>query len=249
MTEETKTPVEPSAPAHHHDELAEIKQLVEKHGKPVVTIILIVMIAAVSFQLYTSRKAARAQNASDQLSAAQSIPDIEAVLENYSNTPVVPQALIALAKRYFDNANYEIAFTKYEAFISNHPDDRMLPTAQLGRIYCIEARNNEAALQEAADAYATFAQANPDGYLAPQALFGQGRCLEQLGQLDEARAIYEDFIAKQANSAWSMQAEDLLNQVTRRIAKAQRKAGTPAARSVLKLAAPAEEATATATAL
>jgi TolA-binding protein len=249
MTEEKKTPVEASTPAHHPDELAEIKQLVEKHGKPVVTGILIVMIAVGSIQLYSSRKAASAQNASTQLSAAQSIPDIEDVLENYSNTPVVPQALIALAKRYYDNANYEIAFSKYEAFISNHPDHRMLPTAQLGRIYCIEARNTETALQEAADAYAAFAQANPDGYLAPQALFGQGRCLEQLGQFDEARAIYEDFIAKQADSAWSMRAEDLLNQVTLQIEKAQRKAGTPAATPALKLAAPAEEATATATTL
>ena len=123
----------------------------------------------------------------------------------------------------------------------------MLPTAELGRIYCIEARNSETALQEAAEAYAAFAQARPDSYLTPQAIFGQGRCLEQLGLLDEARALYEDFIAKQADSAWSMRAEDLQNQVTRKIAKAQGKAGTPTAKPVLEITAPAEGATATTT--
>ena len=235
MTKQDESPAAPPTPANHHDELAEIKQLVEKYGKPVVSGILIIMIVAVSFQIFTSRKAVNIQNASKQLAAAQSIPDIESILENYGNTPVVPQALIALAKRYYDNANYELAFTKYEQFISNYPNNRLLPTAELGRIYCIEARNSEAALKEAADTYAEFTQARPDNYLMPQAIFGQARCLEQLGQYEEARALYEDFIAKHTDNGWSMRAEDLLNQVTRMIAKQQRKAGTTATKPVLEI--------------
>ena len=217
MSKTTENPVQNAPQGHHHDELAEVKQLIEKHGKPVVTGILVVMVAVVVIQLSASRKESNAKNASNQFATAQSIPDLEDILENYGKTPIAPLALLSLAKRYYDNANYEIALTKYDEFIQKHKEDRMRPTAELGRIFCIEARNNESALTEAAAAYAAFAQARPDHALTAQAIFGQARCLEQLGQNEEARVIYEEFIANNADSPWVGRAEEALQQVTRTI--------------------------------
>lgn len=221
MTDKENTSEQPAPQGHHHDELAELKQIIETYGKPAVTAVLVVMISIGAFQMYTTRKQNRADESARQLAAARSIPDFEAVYSNYGKTKAAPRALLAVAKLYYDNANYEIASTKYDEFLREFPEDRMTETAELGRIFCLEARNYNAAIEEAAAAYAAFAEANPESFLAPQAIFGQARCLEQLGKLDDARAIYEDFIAKQAESAWVMRAEDLLEQVTLQIEKQQ----------------------------
>ncbi len=228
MTDTKNSSQDPAPQGHHHDELAEVKQLIETYGKPAVTVLLVVMLGIGAFHLYTTRKQTRIVNAAQQLATARSIPDFEAVYTNYRKTKAAPRALLALAKLYYDNANYEIASAKYDEFLQEFPEDRMATTAELGRIFCIEARNYSVAIEEAAAACAAFAAANPDSFLAPQAIFGQARCFEQLGRLDEARAIYEDFIANQAENAWSIRAEDSLEQVVLEIEK-QQNAGTEAA--------------------
>jgi tetratricopeptide (TPR) repeat protein len=217
MTDTSKTPQETDPKAPQHDELAEVKQFIDAYGKPIVTGILVVLIAVAAIQLFTSRRQSRNAEAARQLGAATTIPDFESIVENYGSTSSAPSALLAAAKLYYDNANYEIALAKYDAFIRDNPEAPMLTTAELGRIFCIEARNAEASLQEAANAYAAFAKANPDSFLVSQAIFGQARCFEQLGELENARAVYEDFIAKHAESPWILRAENLLEQVTRRI--------------------------------
>jgi outer membrane protein assembly factor BamD (BamD/ComL family) len=223
MTEDPKTPDEAKPEAHHHDELADVKQVIETYGKPVVTGLLVVMIAVGAFQFYASRKQASAEEASRNMAQAKSITDFEDILENHANSAVAPMALLAAAKLYYQNGNYETALTKYDAFIRTNPADRALPTAQLGRLFCIEARGSDDALTEAAEAYAAFATDNPESFLTPQAIFGQARCLEQMGQIEAARTLYEDFIAGHSESAWMPQAETLLEQIKQRIKAASQK--------------------------
>ncbi len=226
MSDTQQTPSKPAVPEHHHhDELAEVKQFIETYGKPLATAVLVVLVAVAVFQITSTRRRNQAEQASARLSEARSIPDLEAILSDFGKTAAAPQALLSLAKLYFDNGNYEIAFSKYEEFINTYPENRMLPTAKLGRAYCIEARNYESALQEAAVAFRDFAAENADSFLAPQAIFGQARCYEQLGQLEDARMVYEDFLSKQPEGLWSLRAEDQLEQLGKKIEKAQ--AGMP----------------------
>ncbi len=215
MSEQTKVPEKTPQSSHHHDELAEVKQLIETYGKPVITTLLAGMIAVGAFQLYTTHKRSHAEEAARKLATAKSIPDLEDVLENYSNTASAPAALLSAAKLYFDNGNYEIALTKYEEFLENNTEDTRCTTAELGRIFCIETRGNSQSLQEAAEAFAAFAKKHSKSFLTPQALFGQARCFEQLGKRDEAKAIYEEFIAEHAESNWLPQAEHLLEQISK----------------------------------
>ena len=223
MTEDRKTPDEAKPEAHHHDELADVKQVIETYGKPVVTGLLVVMIAVGAFQFHANRKQASAQEASRKLSEAQSISDLEDILENHSKSAVAPMALLVAAKLHYQNGNYEIALTKYDDFIRTNPTDRAIPTAQLGRLFCIEARGSDDALTEAAEAYAAFATENPESFLTPQAILGHARCLEQRGQPEAARTIYEDFIAGHSESAWLPQAETLLEQINQSIKAASQK--------------------------
>ncbi len=217
MSEEKNIPEKSASPHHHNDELADVKVIVDKYGKKALTILLVVMVTFSAVHLYTAKKQNHIVEASEKLSVARSIPDLEAIVSGYSETQAGEMALIALAKQYFDNANYEIAFTKYEDFLRDYPESNLINTAKLGRIFCIEARNNDAAFQEAANEYATFTKEQTDSFLAPQSIFGQGRCLEQLNKFEEARIVYEDFIANQTDSPWVMLAEDLLEQLTRKI--------------------------------
>ena len=214
MNKDNNAPKNSVTPGHHHDELAEVKELLDKYGKHALTGLLAVMVAVVAIHFYSTRKQKHAAEAVMKLSSARSIPDLEAIVANYGNTQPAEMALIALAKQNFDTANYEEALAKYDEFISKYPDTRLTDTAKLGRVFCIEARGTDAALEDAASAYASFVEAYPENFLAPQAIFGQARCLERLNRKDEARVLYEDFIANRTESPWVMLAEDLLKKIS-----------------------------------
>ncbi len=217
MSDTENTPTKSAPTPRHHDEMEEIKQLIERYGKPALTILIVVLIAIAAVLITVRRNHSKEQTASALLSQARSIPDLDAILSDYGKTAVAPNALLSLAKLYFDTSNYEIAYAKYEEFINKYPDHQMLPTAELGRIYCIEARNYDSALSDAATQFGAFAAEHKDSFLAPQAVFGQARCYEQLGQLEEARAVYEDFVANNTEGMWNMRAEDSLNQINKKI--------------------------------
>ena len=63
-------------------------------------------------------------------------------------------------------------------------------------------------------AFTEFREAKPEEhFLRPQADLGRGRCLEQLERWDDAKALYEEFIALYPDSAWITQAEVSLRSV------------------------------------
>lgn len=207
----------PLANPKHANEVEELKAWVSKHGSHAVTAVLTVLIALAALHLVHTRNTRRAIEANRKLATAQSASDFENILADHSKSDIAPLAQLALAKLNFDNANYEVAFAQYDEFLSRWADHEMRRTAELGRIFCIEARGQSDALNEAAEAFGAFAAANPDDHLAPQAVFGQARCLEQLGNLPQARTIYEDFITANPQNPWSIRAEELLSAVQRRL--------------------------------
>lgn len=204
------------APEKIH-EIEQIKTWLRKHASHAVTIVLGVMIVITALNMLRSRSARRAVEANRRLSSAQSVTELESVVRDFEKTGAAPLALLSLAKQHFDNGNYEAALSQYDQFLVKWPKHDMKTTAVLGRIFCIEARGQRESLEEAAAAFATFATDNPGHYLAPQAIFGQARCLEQLDRPEEARAIYEDFIAANPDNLWSTRAEELLASIQRRL--------------------------------
>jgi len=202
---------------HHQHDIEVLKAWIAKHGSHAVTAVLTVLIVLAALHLINSRANRRAVEANRRLSVAQSASDFESILADFGKSDIAPLAQLALAKLNFDNANYEVALSQYDQLLAQWPKHEMSKTAELGRVFCIEARGHNDALNEATAAFAAFAAANPDHYLTPQAVFGQARCLEQLGQLTQARAIYEDFITAHPQNLWSIRAEELLVAVQRRI--------------------------------
>lgn len=204
----------------HQNDVEALKAWIAKHGSHAVTAVLAVLIVLAALHLLHSRASQREVEANRRLATAQSVSDFESILADFAKSDVAPLARLALAKLNFDNANYEVALSQYDQFLAQWPGHAMNKTAELGRVFCIEARGHNDALKEAAAAFAAFAAANADDALAPQALFGQARCLEQLGELAQARAIYEDYITRHPANRWTLRAEELLTAVQRRLDRA-----------------------------
>lgn len=213
MQEEKK----PLPNVQHQNDVEALKAWIAKYGTHAVTAVLAVLLVLVALHLVNSRASRRTVEANQRLATAQSVSDFEGILADFGKSDVAPLAQLTLAKLNFDNANYEVARLQYDRFLAQWPAHEMNKTAELGRVFCIEARGHNDALNEAAAAFAAFATANPNDALVPQALFGQARCLEQLGERKQARTIYEDFITSNLENLWTIRAEELLDAVQRLI--------------------------------
>lgn len=196
------------------EELQRLKALWDTHGRWVLIGVCAILLAITGTRLIRHRSRARAAAASRQLSAARSPEDLDKILSSYSRTAAAPLALIRLAKAYYNAGDYDVAQNKYIEFTAKFGEHEMVEVAQLGRVHCMEAKGEAAA---ALAAFAAFAADRPDHYLTPQATLGRARCLEQLGRFDEARVVYEDFVAAGDESRWAAVAEESLKELNKRI--------------------------------
>lgn len=209
--------------AGHPEELEQLLAWFRKKGTPLAAgaAILLVLVAAL---LYARRRSETRKNeAIVMLSSSRSIQDFESIASEHPNSPVAPLAILRAAKGHFDTGSYALALQKYSEFLETHADHAMAAAAELGRIHVSEAMGEtEKSLLD----FIAFASERPDHYLCPQAVLGQGRCLEQLQRNEEARTVYEDFLADHPEGPWSLVAEEKLEIVNARI----RKGDQPAAR-------------------
>jgi len=205
---------QPDAPAVHEEELESLRQLLQEHGKTWAVAAGIVLVVVCATVLYRVHARSVVHRSSAMLYAAQSVQDLEAVVEQYGSTPAVPLALLKLAKAYFDAGNYELAVQRYADFSRKFAEHPMAGVAELGRVHCLEARGQ---LQEALQAFEAYTEQRPGDFLMGQALLGKARCLEQLARPDEARIVYEDFIVGHPDSPWLPRARDMLESMDRRM--------------------------------
>lgn len=224
------TPVKPVSPS-----LRDLKDLGDLDGSDAldflrengVAILLGVGVAVavfLGFSVWKNYKASAAAEAETQLFQAEAPEQIQQVIDKYGSTPAAPLAYLALAGRYFDDGQYELAESVYTQFREKFPGHTFHLSAELGMAQCKEAAGR---LQEALDAFTAFATAHPDSYLASLAIFGKARCLEQLGRFDEAKAVYEDYIAANPASLWADRADAAILYVEQSRRAAQRATATP----------------------
>ena len=174
------------------DELSQLRDLVREHGTPVLTGILVAVVAVGGWQMYRSHKRGEADQASAMITNARDIAQIQQVASLYKQTPSGAMAQLSVAADHFGSGRYVQAQEAYAQFRQDYPDHAMGATAEYGLAQCLEATGS---IEQGLAAYEQFLQAHPNHYLVPQIELGRGRSLEQLGRLDEARVTYEDFIA------------------------------------------------------
>jgi TolA-binding protein len=145
--------------------------------------------------------------------------------------------MLKLAKAHFDSGAYEPAMGKYVEFGTKFPKHPWAAVAELGKIHCQEAIGQT---EQALAGFSAFVEQHPGHFLKSEAVFGRGRCLETLGRLSEAKAVYEDFIAANPDSGWVSRAEELLEQVKRKLGESAGSVALQAA-TTNAVAAPVEQ--------
>ena len=204
MNTETSGPeTTPPPPA----ELQGLQDYLRKNGLRMAVTVGLGLATVIGVALYRAKKAEGLQEAAQILNAARTAKDLETVLKDHASTPYAPLAALKLAKSFFNAGDYDQALNQYLEFKRVYPIHPMVEGAELGRIYCLEAKGQ---LEEALKSFSEFSASRPDHFLASQALFGQARCLEQLGRHAEAKTLYEDFIAAHPKSGWLPKAREML---------------------------------------
>jgi len=203
---EIDNPLHPDAELQQHED-KEVLHYLQEYGRPLAIGIGGALLIFLGIAVYRGHQANQAQEAAQKLSAAQNVEQLQAVVTEYENTPSGPSALLRLASVQYDQGNYPLAKHTYASFENRYPEHVMLPAADLGSCYCLEA---EGLYEEAQVAFAAFVETHPTSFLVPMAVFGAGRCFEQQENYDAARALYEDFLVANAESPWAPQAETAL---------------------------------------
>jgi len=135
----------------------------------------------------------RSASANREFAQANSLDELQVVVDKYGSTKVGNAARLRLAKAYFDAEDYEAALQAYQACLKKGEPAGFAGFARMGIAHAQEAMGN---LDEAAAAYAAFAEANPKHFLAAQAQMGRARVLTLQGKKDEAKLLLETLKAE-----------------------------------------------------
>lgn len=205
-----KTPLSPGG-------VRDVPVFLQQYGWAILAGIALVALVAMAAYIFKTSRDRMASEAGAKLAAIRTLPELEKFIADYSETPLAPSAMLLLANAYYNAADYDMALNKYLEFKQKFPPTHILiPAAEMGRLHCLEARQQ---FQEALDGFTTFQKTYPTNFLCSQAVFGQGRCLEQFGLLNEARTVYEDFIARDPKNLWVNRAKESLESVNKKLQK------------------------------
>lgn len=195
-------------------EVFEVLKFLKKYGKYMAGGAALLLVAYIAYAVNQQIQVNKENAAAQALASARQLQDLKAVVNNFPDTAVAPAAILEIANRTFHQGNYEQALIEFDRFAEKYPDHRNMKTVELSRAYCREAMLQ---LEEAMVAYQEFAEKYEGDPMAPLALFGQARIYEMQGLLQDAKAVYEDYIASDAEGIWVPQAETALRYLERQM--------------------------------
>ncbi|MFT5241541.1 MAG: putative negative regulator of RcsB-dependent stress response [Kiritimatiellia bacterium] len=228
--EENMSEKQDKAKAAQPEELESAKELLQRYAMPAIIGVGLALVALIAVNYITTKKTTNAMDASSMLATASGPGDLEAIIKDYPNTATAPLAMLHLASVRYNDKDYVLAAETYVSFQEAYPEHAFAPAAALGQIHCDEAQGK---LDAALTGYSQFNTEHADHFLRTQAVMGEGRTLEQLGRYEDAKSVYEDYIASTPDAQGIDQIESVLEKVTLVIA-------TPALAEFSKLATPAE---------
>ena len=174
--------------AHVEDTVEMLKRL----SKPIGLGVVVLLVGAVGLGVVRGNKTSADVAAGLRLQSADSVTALQEVIDNFPETSNAVVAQLTQAKQYFQDGQYDEALSAYQAVAAAHTGEPFNPPAVLGSLYTQEAKGQ---LDEALKGFKAFADAHPGHYLELEARRGAQRCLIQLGQLVEAKAACEKYIA------------------------------------------------------
>lgn len=117
------------------------------------------------------------------------------------------QELFTVAVSQYNRGSVTTARTAFERFLSSYPNHRLAPDAHF---YLAEIMAQENELQEALDAFMEIPELFPAADRVPQALYRAGRIQEELGNPDDARALYQRVVNSYPDSGAAILSDERL---------------------------------------
>ncbi|MGN1359250.1 MAG: hypothetical protein ACI4X9_02200 [Kiritimatiellia bacterium] len=163
-------------------------------------------LVAISLYAFWQWRQARLDQASAQITAAQSVDELEAAEARYGSTGAGSLLQLRLARAYYDLSRYDDALAAYNAFLARHASHPFAPVARIGIAATQEAMGDYPAAQAS---YSQLVAAATPAYLLPEAKLGIVRVLPLSDKKDEAAAQLDAFLADPANKEWEAFARNL----------------------------------------
>jgi TolA-binding protein len=168
-----------------------------RHRTELLAALIVLLLGAGAFAGYRFYSEHRKSAAAKLLAQAQSIPDYQRVIDQYSGTPACASSYLLLAETQRNKQNYKEANTTLQIFIDRFPQHDLVSTARMAMAANFEAmgKPNEAlsTLQRVVSNY-------PKSFNAPLALLSQVHLLKEKGQMAEARRVCENFLTQYRDS-------------------------------------------------
>ncbi len=161
-------------------------------------------VALVAFGMtgYMHFRKAKIAESNIELTQANSVDELEAVVAKYGNFKAGNAARIRLAKAYYDASKYEDALATYEECKAKGIPKGFEDIVTLGRAHSLEALEKT---DEALTIFKSFTETGKESYLYPQAVMGLARVMTLQGRKDEAKKLLEELKAEKTDeTAWEM---------------------------------------------
>jgi len=198
--------------AKQQQEVKEVLVFFQKYAKPAAIAVVLICSFILVNQLFKTQRLNKEAAADAALEQAQSAEDLQAIVDQYGSTPSAPLALMELAKNKFNAGAIDEAEALFNSFLKEYNEHSLAYQAELNLIACTEARGQ---LNDAQQQYTELAKKHSGcAFVAPLAYMGKARCLEELGQTDEAKLVYEDIIVNYPDSTWAQTANSNLRSLS-----------------------------------
>lgn len=160
--------------------------------KPAAVVALVVVLGAVGLGVYRNFQRTNEMSAGKRLFAAQDIPGLQEVIDNFPSTTHAQIARLRQGRRHYSEGVFDQALEAYTDVANQAAGSEPFgPPAAIGRLYCLEALGR---FEEAVEGFQTFVASHAGHYYELDAARGVARCLVQLGRLEEAREQYQAYL-------------------------------------------------------
>jgi hypothetical protein len=204
----------PTAPPPSRDVGLETRFFWERFKKPIISVAIVVLLAATAFTGYRFYSDRRAAAASAALASASGLQAYEQVIAQYPGTPAGADAYILLAEAQRKERKFTEANKTLETFLAKYPQHELVSTAKMAIAANLDSMGKT---DEALAMYQKIAKDDPKSYAAPLAMLLQVYILKAKDRNDEARRICESILTQYRTSFWAgeaMQQLRLLKPIT-----------------------------------
>ncbi len=214
----------------------EVVAWLKANGTPILVGVFIAALAFTGVSMYRNHQKAAEITAQSMLFSSQNAQQFSDIVARYPDAPATALAQLSLASQQFEDGQYDLAKSTFADFARKYPTHSLKAAADLGLAQCDEATLK---LGDALKGYEAFAKAQTNHFLTAQAMFGRGRCLEQMGRYEEARQLYEDYVAGHGKEdPWTARAQTALMYVGKAKRASEKTKAAPAPQVMAPVQAP-----------